>query len=704
MEDGEGVALDDSEWSSVTLPHTWNAEDTFTAERGYYRGRCWYRKRFTLSSEDCQKKVFIEFGAAFAVADVWINGFHIDQYMGGFTGMRVDATDHVEPGENLIAVAVDNRHDPEVLPGRETPDYNLYGGLYREASLVLKDRLHIAQYGVAITTPTVTPAIGTVCAGVLIRNLRPGAEEFTCTVTIKDMTGDLVVERREALWLDPDAERVVVFHFPGIRNPHLWSPDAPHLYSVTAAVEQGRTIIDHQREPLGFRAFEFTRDDGFRLNGEPLKLRGVNRHQDYPGLGNAVPERLQVRDAELIKEMGGNFVRTSHYPQHPAFLDACDRLGILVYAEIASWQHIGGERFKRNAETMLRQMIARDKNHPSVILWGLLNEGRDRDFFARLNAAAHTSDPSRATVYAENRPQEGRELGTVYVPDVLGINYKLPHLDDIRNALPDLKLICSEHTNADFAIRGDLDAEMRQLEQLKVDLDILDARPYMAGSALWSMHDYGTDYEPVWPVQHSGVLDACRLPKEGFYYVMCRWRRDPMLYLCGHWTWPGFEGRERDVAVVNNCDSIELFLNGRSLGVRQGESPAVWRVAYEPGELKAVGVKGGRQGQKILRTAGDATALRIIGEPDCMHADGRDIAELTVWVVDAAGTTVPCSGEVQFDVEGPGVLRGIGGRPTTALGAGLGRIALQATTDIGFIQVTARFADLPPAALEITAA
>lgn len=695
--DGNRVVCDDAAWQRVVLPHCWNACDTFLPVRGYYRGKGWYRKHFTLSEKDCAGKVFIEFGAGFAVAEVWVNEDNAGRFMGGFTGFAVDATPYVDPGENAIAVLLDNSHDPDVLPGKEIPDYNLYGGLYREAALVIKDGLHMPQYATALLTPIVTSTAATVQAGVAVRNDRPGIAEFTCTVSIADADGRLVMERREPHRLEAGGERVIAFHFPAIRSPMLWSPDAPYLYTVTSSIEQDKTVIDAETHSLGLRTFEFTREHGFLLNGKPVKLRGVNRHQDYPGLGNALPKRLQSRDAEIIKEMGGNFVRTSHYPQHPAFLDACDRLGILVYEEIASWQFIGGERFMRNAEIMMRQMIARDKNHPAIILWGLLNEGRDRDFFGRLNAAAHRADPTRPTAYAENQPEEGKQLSTVFVPDVLGINYRLDDIDHIRALLSDLRLFSSEHTNADFAVRGDLDKEMAQLERIRHDIHIIDRREYLAGGALWSMHDYGTDYEPVWPCQHSGVLDPCRLPKQAFYYLRCHWRREPMLHICGHWTWPGQEGQARAVCVLHNCDSVELFLDGEPCGKPIKKNLAHWEVVYRPGTLAAVGVKNGKKGKQTVRTAGPASAVALDVQPKTISADGSDVAEVTIWIVDARGTVVPCEGEVLLRLEGPADLRGIGGKPAAPIAAGEGRIIVQAQTTPGEVRIRARYDELPEA-------
>lgn len=702
VDTGQAPSLDDGDWTPVALPHCWNAEDTFTRTRGYYRGPGWYRKRFVLTEAQCRRRVVLAFGAGYGVADVWLNGDYAGRFMGGFTGFAVEDAGRLHPGENVAALRLTNEHDPDVLPGKETPDYNLYGGLYREARLILKDRLHIPEHGVALTTPSASPAVARLNAGVMVRNDRKTAAEWTCTVSVYDAAGDLVIEKRDWHRLDPGAERLVLFPFPGIRNPALWAPDHPYLYTVQASIEQGKQVIDNVTLRYGFRSFEFRRDDGFTLNGARLKLRGVNRHQDYPGLGNALPERLQVRDAEVIKGMGANFVRTSHYPQHPAFLDACDRLGLLVYEEIASWQFVGGKTFARNAEAMLRQMIVRDRNHPSVILWGLLNEGRSKDLFGRLHTIAHGLDPTRPTVYAENKPEEGIELGCVYVPDVLGINYKLPHMDDIRNMLPEARLLSSEHTNADYAVRGHLGTELRQLEKVAEDVELIEARDYLAGGALWSMHDYGTDYEPVWPVQHSGVVDAYRLPKQAFYYLKCRWNPRPLIYICGHWTWPGEEGQTKQVVVVSNCEQVELFLNGRSLGAQRA-NPAAWDVPYEPGELVAVGTKDGRKGQKTLKTAGAPAWLRLSAQPGVIRADGRDVAEITAGVTDAAGVVAPVEGDVRFACDGPGVVRGIGGEPVTALAHGLGRIVVQAAETPGTIAVRAAFGALPEARITVEA-
>jgi len=707
VEEGRKQNLADDGWESVTLPHSWNACDTFVPSRGYYRGPGWYRKRFDVPAFGVGKKVFIEFGAGFALADVWVNEQHVGQYMGGFTGFEVDASPWVRATDNVIALRLDNSHDPEILPGREIPDYNLYGGLYREATLRIKDALHIPWNGLTVTTPQVTKEAASVHVCVKLKNDRDEPAACTCAVEILDPEGVCVTSADQAVTVAGNEEAEATFLLDDIASPFLWSPDTPQLYEARVQVSMDERPLEERTVRFGFRWFEFTVEDGFHLNGERLELRGVNRHQDYPGLANAVPPRLQKRDAAIIKDLGGNFVRTSHYPQHPAFLDACDELGVLVYAEIASWQHIGGAQFFENAKAMMREMIARDKNHPSIILWGLLNEGRSRGLFEQLNDVAHGCDPTRPTVYADNRPEEGKELGTVFVPDVLGINYKTPHLVEIREMLPELKVLSSEHTNADHAERGKLDTELAQIDKLKDSLDRIEAQRFMAGSALWSMHDYGTDYEPVWPIQHSGILDAYRLPKEAYQSLKIRWARERMIHICGHWTWPGHEGKQRTVTVLTNCDTIELYVNGRSLGIRRGENPSLWDVEYEPGTLTAIGRDvGDAVGPEIsaaLTTARAADALVLEVSDDRLLANGADCTEVTVRVVDKFGVVVPqAREEAVFSVDGPAHIRGIGGEPKTQLAAGVGRIIVQATDTPGDVTITAAYEALIEAVVTLT--
>ncbi len=689
-------------WDVVTLPHSFNEANTFTSLRGYYRGIGWYRKHFQVAEDWTSRQIFLRFGAAYSVADVWVNEVYIGRYTGGFTPIEADVTHAVHAGDNLVAVKVSNAHDPDVLPGKDIPDYCLYGGLYREAALVVKDKLHIVQDGIRITTPQVSEAEATAQIEVHIRNDYNERKNGNCMVEIADGENPSFL-CKHPFTLEAGKETVVTLSPDAIQHPKLWSLEEPkryrvlvHLYETGSASQKDALVapidsmttqapaekeLDRDITDFGFRWFEFKANEGFFLNGKRVKLQGVNRHQDYPGLANALPQWMQERDARMIKEAGANFVRASHYPQHPAFLNACDRLGILVYEEICSWQYVGGAKFTKNAEAMMRAMIARDINHPSIIVWGLFNEGRSLDLFERLHGIASKLDPARPTVYAENSPDEGLKLGTTGVPEVLGLNYSTEKLAEIHATLPDKPLFSSEYAAASGGTRKDLERQLSQIAEIKKQLDPIEAQPFMAGHTLWSMHDYSTDYWGGWPVHHSGVLDAWRLPKDGWFYMQTRWQAKPVVHICGHWTWPGEEGKTRTVTVLSNCPNVELFLNGTSLGTRTTENPAQWEVPYAPGELRAVGNNADLRAEDSLRTAGAPATLQLECSAPQLQAGSADAVEITAKVLDAAGVVVPINDTpVTFSVETPGILRGVGGAPSCTLEMGIGRMILQATS------------------------
>jgi beta-galactosidase len=735
-------SFDDSSWKVVSVPHCFNAEDTFLPIRGYYRGPAWYRCRLPQSVGGASG-AHIELVAlgAFAVTKVWINGAWVGEFMGGFTGFRVDLTPHlVAEGENVLAMRITNEHDPEVLPGKDIPDYNLYGGLYREVELRLTDPLHIADRGLLLSTPSVSHSSGEIALQVRVQNRRRRPVPGRVAVTVLGPGGETASGGEREFHISEGGDELVPVPLPAVQNPKLWSPDAPNLYQLCATLSDDSGVVDSDAINFGFRWYEFDTDRGFFLNGRPLKLRGVNRHQDYPGLGNALPAAFQAYDVQLIKEMGGNFVRCSHYPMHPAFLDACDRLGLLVYAEIASWQHIGGERFADNAVAMMEEMIARDRHHPSIILWGLLNEGREAALFRRLNETAHRLDPDRLTTYAENNPEDALELGTARIPDVLGLNYRTDDLDDLRAKLPGAKLFSSEHTNADAARHGDIEKEVWQMFRVLHDVDQIDRREWMAGSALWCMHDYGTDYGVVWPLQKSGIFDAWRIPKAGAVALRARWTDAPLVHIVGHWNHTGLEcadshfephlagagrqfatsglarpgvqalfdayvkrGQPVPVVVISNLERVELFLNGRSLGARARSKGFVWYVPYEPGVLRAVAQTPHGEIRDERRTAASPDITGTI-RLETLHAElpanGTDITLVTATIVDKEGVPVPdIARAISFrvsldDKDGGADLFGVGGLPGIIAQNGQARIVLRAGRTPGRLRITAEGAAL----------
>jgi beta-galactosidase len=386
---------------------------------------------------------------------------------------------------------------------------------------------------------------------------------------------------------------------------------------------------------------------------------------------------------------------------HPAFFDACDELGVLVLEEIASWQWIGGSAFTRNAISMMEEMIARDRHHPSIILWGLLNEGRSSELFRTLNATAKKCDPWRCTIYADNDPEEGLELGTVYVPDVLGLNYKVPHLDELRPVLKGIKLSNTEHTNAntgerfkpDGTLFSEEESQIWQIERVLHDIAEFDRREWIAGNALWCMHDYGTEYAVSRPIQKSGVFDSWRGLKSAAYAIRAWWSKEPFVHIAGHWTYPEVKGTTRKIIVLSNCESVELLLNGKSLGSKQRDPQACWfewDVAYKPGEIVALGRAGSGEFKDSRRTAGAAVALRLESLDTTLPANGTDITVLIATVVDKDGTPVPSANvDVAFSVKGGGTFFGLYGKPSVAAKYGVGRMAYRAGRAKGTATITA---------------
>jgi len=663
---------DDGGWEEVRLPHSFNAKDTFIPVRGPYRGPAWYRKRFQRPGPG---DVFLRFDAVWGKVEVWLNGKDLGEHIDGLVGFELELTQHLAEGQNLIAIRVDNSHDPRVLPGKRLPDYNVYGGLCGDVWLVTKGACFFPWRSVAITSRDVHESRAKVDIVASLTRKDQAGRRIRAVAKITDPHGEEVVRTGQ---VSPSVSNSFSFHCE-IASPRLWSPDSPHLYGVEVSLTVDGALVDSQSERFGIRSFAFDENKGVIINGRRTQMRGVNRHQDFPGIANVLPPGLNRRDAELIKEMGGNFVRTSHYPQHPSFLAACDELGILVYEEICTWQFIGGKPFIDSTDAMMAGMIRRDRNHPSIILWGVMNEGRSRKMFDRLKQTALSMDPTRPTVYAENTLAEGVSLGTVFITDVLGVNYQLESMDALHAAYPRLKMLVSEHTNAESP-RGNPDGERKQAERIARDLDIIEPRLFVAGSALWSMHDYGTDYEPVWPIQRSGVLDEYRNPKEAFHMIQARWRQDPVVHIASSWNLAHENGEEVEIRVYTNCATVELFLGSRSLGSKKGCNPVTWKVPFAPGTIQAVGrTENGQTVADSMPSPGEPTRIDLTG-PEEMAADGKDAACLVARITDDDGNSVAgFQHPILFRARGPVCLCGPGGNPASMPSGGIASIAIRST-------------------------
>jgi len=621
--------FDDREWQSIKLPHTWNnldvidtrdVYDGYDIYHGYYRGVGWYRKGFYLDSTWQNKRIYLQFEAANQIAEVWLNEEYLGKHVGGYTGFSFDITDFLEFNrKNILAVKVDNSFNIDVPP--LTADFDMYGGIYRD--VWLEARPNIFLDNPLITTPVVTTDSANVSISVDIFNQSPRSERVSLKVNVANQEKEIVATLQGELKIK--ANQRVNFRkvSPFIEFPNLWSPENPYLYKVYFTLYLNNRPVDEIKIPLGFRWFKFDSHQGFFLNGRPLKLRGVNKHQDYLFLGNAVPDSLQVRDIQLIKKMGANFIRLAHYPQDPAVLNACDSLGLLVWEEIPVVNMVSTKKFSENAKQMLREMIRRDRNHPSIILWGLMNEtllgfvNREQipktiELLKELNDIAHREDPTRLTVQAHNRLVDENIAG---VTDVIGRNryfgwysgnmedFEKEMLDEHRRH-PEWKILVSEYGagskrgyHVDVPKRFDFSEEY-QLAFHEYYLKIINKYPWISGGAVWNAFDFASAVKRgnIPRINQKGLSDMLRRPKDVYYFYQSQWAEQPMVYIVSHTrkNLTGKAGELKKVRVFSNCQKVELFLNGTSLGVQ--EKGSVWKVPFVVGknELVAVGQKNGQ--------------------------------------------------------------------------------------------------------------
>ncbi len=494
----------------VDLPHCWNARDAFQDGVDYYRGWGSYRRCFELgrvSADTPRGRVrwrLVSEGF-YGTGDVWLNGMRLGHVDGAYMGFTFDVTDRLEfDGLNRLGIRLTNRCRKSVLPGIRMPDFLLYGGMSGRLWLEGVPETRIDERQTHIGWDGDSARIAVVFTG--------------------EVTGSHMQEWRlcnadgvEVAKASTSAE--TAFLSLSIPNPHCWDVDDPHLYTAKGTLRCGESVVDTVTIRFGIRTAEFRPDAGFFLNGRRLPLRGCNRHESMPGFGRALPLLLHREDADCIKSMGLNFVRLSHYPQHPAFLDACDELGILVYAELASWKSVRAGRWLRNACRQMREMILRDRHHPAVILWGMGNEGRHRGAYRRLYSLCKQLDPQRAVTYAENHLYRARRKRTLGVPDVWGINYEFDAIKSGRDASLLRSVVISECSNNPHAQRGNTEEEARQLDMVREDVrTVEEASVYVAGFALWCFNDYATLRKQRYK-RYSGIVDAWRIPKASAYWL-----------------------------------------------------------------------------------------------------------------------------------------------------------------------------------------
>jgi beta-galactosidase len=662
------AVYDDSSWEKIDLPHTWNAQDPMDDVSGYWRGIGWYRKHFTLDRKYDGKRVFLEFEGINLVSEVWVNGTHLGVHSSGYTSFEyeITAAAHFGTADNVVTVKVDNLYHDEIPPTVKT-DYTFYGGIYRDVWLRITDPVYVA--GMNWATPSVSEQKASLQLHSVVRN----AGTTPCQVTLRqEVIGPhhktvASVSRSAAV---PAAATIELDQATEITGPELWSPDTPNVYTVRSTLRAGERVVDISEAPLGFRWFKFDAQEGFILNGKRVQLQGVDWHQSYPGMGNALPNSRHWKDMQVIREMGANFWRTSHYPHDPATVEASDRLGLMIWEELPVSKEIGHpDAYIRNVVQMAREMIGRDRNHPSVILWGFAGEVNAPPTVIHrvIETIANTYrslDPSRPVGMHEPWSEDIEAL-----VDVVGTGAGKA-LDEKHARFPTRPYMSAEYSAALIGravYGGGLYSEEAGCLRHEQALRQINRRSWMAGGAIWNAFDYeGEHYDPIIPhVVSFGMTDIWRIPKEAYYFYQSQWSAKPIVHIVGHWTWPGEEGRQRSVKVYSNAAEVELFLNGHSLGVKSGapaddlaHPPLVWNVEYQPGTLRAVAHFEKNQAADERKTAGPPAQILLTSDAaQLVSGDRESLAYLTATIADKAGTPVPNSTlPISFTWYGPGQL------------------------------------------------
>ena len=546
----DGFAAGEGEGTPVRIPHTVRELPQHYADHRDYQMVCGYRRKLELGQELAGKHLFLQFDGAAHIATVYVNGKELARHRTGYTGFRVEITDAVAlGGENLVAVKLDTTENGEVPPFGFVIDYLTYGGLYREVWLDVRSKSYIED--LYITTPTVHTL-----------KIKPTLHNADgCIVLVELLKGERQLVRKAFT-----AGGVITIDCPSVKP---WDTEHPILYTCRVTLLKIGREMDVQEHKVGFRTVEF-KADGFYLNGKKTFLRGLNRHQCWPYIGYAAPEKLQREDARILKEeLSCVAVRTSHYPQSHYFIDECDRRGLLVFTEIPGWQHIGGEGWKEQAVQNTREMVLQYRNHPSIILWGVrINESQDDDeLYRRTNAVAHELDPSRPTSGVRYL-EKSSLLEDVYSYNDFSHTGKNPGCKPKKTVTPDEKkaLIITEHNGHMFPTKA-FDAWQRRqehaLRHTRVQNDAA-ADGDHAGCFGWCMFDYAThkDFGSGDRVCYHGVMDAFRNPKLAAYAYASQGDGSPVLAVGSSMDigdYPG--GQIGDIHVFTNADNVYLYKN-----------------------------------------------------------------------------------------------------------------------------------------------
>ena len=686
--------FNDSTWQEVKVPHDWVTilpyADVASHSHGYktvgYKypetSVGWYRKTINIPASDLGKHIALQFDGIFRNARVWFNGFYMGTEPSGYATQVYDVTEYVNyGGDNLICV----RADATLEEGW----FYEGAGIYRDAWLMKSAAVGVAPFGTFVYADLKQPYDKvTIYVETEVNNHSLTTQQCEVSHRLLDADGREVAKSESSTIMLRAKQTLNSQPLTlNLNTPHLWSPADPYLYKVETTVKVDGCVTDVYETTTGIRDIEFDADRGFLLNGQPLKLKGVNMHQDHAGVGAAIPDALQAWRIKQLKKMGCNAYRASHNPMTPALLDICDREGILVIDE-NRLTGINEEHLR-----LLERMIKRDRNHPSVILWsngneewGMENTIQGTRIAAAMREYTHLFDPTRHSTIAN---AGGREM--VKGLDVVGFNYIVQNdVDNQKKNNPTWKIVGTEETTGcgtrgwyfkDEKYPGRMVSLNRTMEQnyeniIERGWKFYDERPWAAGLFYWTGFDYRGEPNPLsYPAHDSefGILDYCGFPKDEAYYLKSWWTDEPVLHIFPHWNLQGHEGEEVEVWAYSNCDEVELTVNGKKLGrqpmPRNGHLK--WKAVYQPGRVEATGYKNGKRIlTKTIETTKAAAKVVLKADRHQIAADGQDMAIVNIELHDQKGRFVPNACPVlTFCLEGDANIIGCGNGDPSYLGS-----------------------------------
>jgi beta-galactosidase len=709
--EGQAPGLDDPQWRILDLPHDWSIEGKFSRDHpaspgggALPGGIGWYRKTFDLPNSEKGRMVFIDFDGVYRNSEVWINGQYLGKRPYGYSSFRYELTPFLKYGKesNLIAVKVDNSQQPNSR-------WYSGSGIYRNVWLVITEKTFVDHWGTYVTTPEVTEQSAKVIVHTKIRNAFPKDQAIILKTTVLNKEGKIItaIETKNEF---PKESAIEIEQHLTVTNPVLWSIENPYLYKVLTTIIVNGKEQDNYETPFGIRSFVFDIDKGFALNGKQVKINGVCNHHDLGCLGAAVNRRALERQLEIMKGMGVNGIRTSHNPPAPELLDLCDEMGFIIMDEAFDmWKKKKTEYdYSSNWDEWhqrdLEDMVLRDRNHPSVFSWSIGNEVTEQwdkkdssgTIIAKeLASIAKKLDNTRPITAACNDPSPDNPVIKSNALDLIGYNYNHDKFPDFPKTYPGKAFIGTE-TVSSLNTRGSYDMPSDSIRRWPPRWDlplttgnadftcssydncsapwgstheetwkVMKKYDFLSGMYIWTGIDYLGEPTPYgWPARSSyfGIVDLAGFPKDVYYMYQSEWTKKPVLHLFPHWNWK--QGDTVDVWSYTNCEEVELYLNGVSMGAQKKTNDKlhlVWRLPYTAGAIKAIGRTEGKEIlTKEIKTAGAPAKITLEADRSTIAADGKDLSFVTVKVLDAQGTLVPHADNlIHFNISGAGKIVGV---------------------------------------------